>query len=109
MNYHIRLVLIAMIAAPTATTVLAQVPGADTYKSRCAMCHAADGSGNTPAGKATQTPSFNLPEMLKMSDADFIAATANGRGKMPGYSSKLTEVQIKDVVSYVHTLQKNKY
>jgi mono/diheme cytochrome c family protein len=103
---HFRLTLIGIIAIFTAPAVLAQGSGADTYKSKCAMCHAADGSGNTPAGKATQTPPFSAAEMLKMSDADFIADTRNGKGKMLAYSGKLSDIEIKDVVSYIRTLQK---
>jgi mono/diheme cytochrome c family protein len=44
--------------------------------------------------------------MLKASDAQFIAATKNGKGKMPGYAGKLTDAQIKDVIAYIRTLQK---
>ena len=48
---------------------LAQSSGADTYKAKCQMCHAADGSGNTPAGKAMKALPFNSPDILKESDA----------------------------------------
>ncbi len=103
---RMRLAVIFVMVMSTTTFVIAQGPGGDTYKSKCAMCHAADGSGNTPAGKATKTPSFNSPEMLKMSDVDFIADTKNGKGKMPSYSGKLSDIEIKDVVAYIRTLQK---
>jgi mono/diheme cytochrome c family protein len=106
MKNAIRLMAIAMIAWSSLTTALAQNSGSGTYKERCAMCHAVDGSGNTPAGKATKTPSFNSPEILKLSDADFIADTKNGKGKMPAYSGKLTDPQIKDVIAYIRSLQK---
>jgi mono/diheme cytochrome c family protein len=96
--------LAAILAATTVTTVLAQ--GADTYKAKCAMCHGADGEGNTPAGKAMKTPSFSAPELLKATDADLIAATKSGKGKMPAYTGKLTDPEIKDVVAYIRTLQK---
>lgn len=106
MKNNIRIVLIAFMAVFTVTSVLAQNSGADTYKTRCVICHAADGSGSTPAGKATKTPSFNSPEMLKMSETDFIADTKDGKGKMPAYSGKLSDSEIKDVVTYIRTLQK---
>lgn len=106
MKRYFRLALIGIIVMFTAQAVLAQGSGADTYKSKCAMCHAADGSGNTPAGKATRTPPFSAAEMLKMSDADFIADTKNGKDKMPAYSGKLSDLEIKDVVAYIRTLQK---
>jgi mono/diheme cytochrome c family protein len=107
MMSRIKLVLASLMGMSTASAVLAQSSGADIYKARCLMCHAADGSGNTPAGKATKTPPFNSPELLKMSDAEFIADTKNGKGKMPAYSGKLSDKEIKDVVAYIRTLQKN--
>ncbi|SFS18160.1 Cytochrome C oxidase, cbb3-type, subunit III [Granulicella pectinivorans] len=80
--------------------------GAETYKAKCMMCHAVDGSASTPAGKAMKAIPFSSPDLVKASDADLIAATTNGKGKMPAYTSKLTAPQIKDVVAYIRTLQK---
>jgi mono/diheme cytochrome c family protein len=91
-----------------ATPIVAQTSGADTYRAKCQMCHAPDGSGNTPAGKAMKTASFMSPEPVKASDADMIAMTKNGKGKMPAYSGKLSDSQIKDVIAYIRTLQKTK-
>ncbi len=98
--------LISVMMAFAEPIVLAQSSGVDIYKAKCLICHAVDGSGNMPAGKATKTPSFNSAEMLKMSDADFLADTRNGKGKMPAYSGKLSDQEIKNVVAYIHTLQK---
>ncbi len=98
--------LVLGFAVSSGIVAAAQGSGANTYKAKCMMCHAADGSGNTPAGKATKTPPFNSPEMLKMSDTEFISYTKNGRGKMPAYSGKLTDKEIIDVVTYIRTLQK---
>src|SRR5271163_5034466 len=83
-----------------------QSPGADTYKAKCQMCHAADGSGNTPAGKSTKVHAFSSPDVVSMSDADLIAITHKGKNKMPAYAGKLTDAQITDVVAYIRTLQK---
>jgi cytochrome c6 len=80
--------------------------GADTYKSKCAMCHGPDGLGNTPAGKSTKVVPFNDPKIVAASDDDLIAVTKNGKAKMPAYGGKLTDAQIKDVVAYIRTLQK---
>lgn len=105
MKKRIGLTLISVAAMLTATAVFAQ-SGADTYKAKCVMCHAADGSGATPAGKATKTPSFKSPEVAKRSTAELIAATKNGKGKMPAYAGRLTGAQITEVVAYIRTLQK---
>jgi mono/diheme cytochrome c family protein len=93
--------LAAMVAAPM-TTAFAQ-SGADTYKAKCLMCHAADGTASGPAGKSLNVPSFKAS---KQTEAEMIAETKAGKGKMPAFAGKLTDAQIKDAVAYVRTLQK---
>lgn len=99
---------LAMAAAITVFTVpaIAQNNGAAAYTSKCQMCHGADGAGTTPAGKAMKAPSFLSLDVVKESNADLIAATKNGKGKMPAYAGKLTDAEIKDVVAHIRTLQK---
>jgi cytochrome c6 len=70
------------------------------------MCHSADGSGSTPAGKSMGAIPFKSATLVKASDTDLIAATTNGKGKMPAYKGKLTAPEIADVVTYIRTLQK---
>ena len=106
MKIYTGLMLVATLAATTIPTAFAQGSGADTYKAKCAMCHGADGLATGPAGKAMKVPSFKTPESIKDTDAEFIALTKNGKGKMPAYTGKLTDAQIKEVVAYVRTLQK---
>lgn len=103
-----KLALLTSIAVVMVTTASAQTSGADIYKAKCQMCHGADGSGNTPAGKAMKAVSFMSPELIMKSDTDFIAATESGKGKMPAYKEKLSDPQIKAVVAYIRTLQKKK-
>jgi cytochrome c6 len=79
---------------------------ADTYKAKCMMCHAADGTGNTPAGKSMGALPFKTAALIKASDADLIAATTNGKGKMPAYKTQLTDAQISALITYIRTLQK---
>jgi cytochrome c6 len=97
--------VVAILATFPSSLALGQA-GADTYKTKCQMCHSADGSGSSPAGKSMGAIPFNSPQAVKASDADLIAATKNGKGKMPAYAGKLTDPQIKDVVAYIRTLQK---
>jgi mono/diheme cytochrome c family protein len=75
------------------------------YKSKCAGCHAADGSGTSPAGKAMGVPDLRSPELQKKTDAELIDSTTNGKGKMPAYKGKLTDDQIKQLVAYIRTLK----
>jgi mono/diheme cytochrome c family protein len=106
MKFFTGISLIAILAATTGSTAFAQGSGADTYKSKCTMCHGADGLASGPAGKAMQVPAFNSPAAAKATTAEMIAITTNGKGKMPAYAGKLTDAQIKEVVAYVKTLQK---
>jgi mono/diheme cytochrome c family protein len=99
----IRACFVSLLAAGTASYAQS---GASIYKSKCQMCHGADGMAGTPAGKSTKARPFNSPEVMKMSDDDLIAVTTNGKNKMPAYKGKLTDAQIKEVIAYIHTLQK---
>ena len=78
----------------------------ETYVAKCQTCHAADGSGDTPAGKAMKARPFKSPDVLKESDADLIAVIKNGKEKMPAFAGKITDAQITDLVAFIHTLQK---
>ena len=99
-----RIICLAMMFA--SLPCLAQTSAADNYKAKCQMCHAADGSGNTPAGKSMKVQPFTAPATMQMSDEDLFAIIKKGKGKMPAYAGKLTDAEIKDLVAYVRTLQK---
>jgi cytochrome c6 len=94
-----------LLAASLAAPALAEDTAA-LYKAKCAMCHGADGLAATPVGKTMKVLSFKAPAMVSATDAQFIASTKNGKGKMPAYKEKLTDAQIKDVVAYIRTLQR---
>jgi len=49
---------------------------------------------------------FKTAALIKASDADLIAATTNGKGKMPAYKTQLTDAQISALITYIRTLQK---
>jgi cytochrome c6 len=74
------------------------------YKSKCQVCHGADGKG-TPAGQKLGVKDFHSPEVQKLTDAEFVEATKQGKGKMPAYDKKLTDDQIKELVKYIRSLK----
>jgi cytochrome c6 len=74
------------------------------YKSKCQMCHGADGKG-TPAGQKMGVRDFHSPEVAKQSDADMAKITKEGKGKMPKFEGKLTDDQIKDLVKYIRSMK----
>jgi cytochrome c553 len=77
-----------------------------TYKAKCAGCHGADGVGSTAAGKAMKVRDFHSPEVQKETDAELTDIIANGKNKMPKFSDKLKDTEIKELVGYVRGLGK---
>ena len=75
------------------------------FKSKCAMCHGPDGTGNTTMGQKLGAKSYKSPDIQKQSDADLKNAIANGKGKMPAYKS-LTPEQVDGLVKYIRELGK---
>ncbi len=106
MTQKLRMASVLLLAASFAVPVFAQGDAAGVYKAKCAMCHGADGLAASSMAKSMKVLSFKAPEMLKATDAQFVASTKDGKGKMPAYNGKLTDAQIKDVVAYIRTLQK---
>ena len=94
--------LLSLVLALALPPMAAAQSAADTYKAKCAMCHGADGAGKAAMG----TKDLGSADIQKMSDADLTTAITNGKGKMPSYKGKLTDAQIKDMVSYIRTLKK---
>jgi cytochrome c6 len=94
-----------VLALAMSTSAAAQ-DAAALYKAKCASCHAADGSGDTPVGKKMGVKSFSDPEVAKSTDAAWIEATKKGKNKMPAYDGKLTDDQIKDLVTFIRGLKK---
>jgi len=79
--------------------------GGDTFKAKCAMCHGADGKGETAMGKTLKIRDLGSADVQAQSDADLTNIVTNGKGKMPKYDGKLTKDQISDVVKYIRTLK----
>ena len=87
-----------------ALPVAAFADGAAIYKSKCAMCHGPDGSGNTPMGKNLKLKDLGSPEIQKLTDAEITKSLTSGKGKMP--ASKLAPADIVDVIKFIRTLKK---
>ncbi len=82
--------------------VLVAADGKTLYETKCAACHGKDGTAKPP-GKGSKN--FNDPEFQNTWSAEAIAnITAEGKGKMPAYRSKLSPEQIRAVAAHVKTL-----
>src|SRR5580704_2523636 len=74
------------------------------FKSKCAGCHGADGTGSA-VGKKMGAHDFTSAEVQKMSDAELAGIITNGKDKMPKYGSLKPE-EVKGLVGYIRTLKK---
>jgi mono/diheme cytochrome c family protein len=88
-----------------ALPLVAAADDAALYKAKCAMCHGANGDGQTPMGKKMALRDLRSPDVRKQSDADLTKIVADGKGKMPGYSAKLKPEEIKGLVAHMRTLK----
>jgi len=98
------LALLLTAALPLA----AAADNAAVYKAKCAVCHGAEGDGQTPMGKKMNLRDLRAPEVQKQSNAELTKIIADGKGKMPGYKTKLTADEIKGLVAFMRELVPNK-
>lgn len=96
----------SVFTALVCPTVLAADDAASLFKSKCALCHAEDGSGNSPTGRAMKAKDLRSEETQKKSDAELTQVITQGRNKMPPFGQKLKPEQIQQLVAYIHQLGK---
>jgi cytochrome c6 len=75
------------------------------YKSKCAMCHGADGAGSA-IGTKMGAHDFTTAAVQGMSDAELTETITNGKNKMPKYGGSLKPEDIKGLVAYIRTFKK---
>ena len=97
---------ILLFASMFSTWSMAQNSGADLFKSKCAVCHGADGKGDTAMGKKFNLRDLGSADVQKQSDAELAGIIGKGKGKMPAYDGKLTPDQVQDMVKFIRTLKK---
>lgn len=101
-------IVVLALALLAGAPVHADGDGAALYKSKCGVCHGADGKAATPAAKAMGASDLTSATTQKMTDAQLIEITTKGKNKMPGYEKSLSAAQIKEVVVYIRELGKKK-
>ena len=98
--------IVLAVAMMFSTSVFAADSGADLFKGKCAMCHGADGKGDTAMGKRLGIKDLGSADVQKQSDAELTSDITKGKGKMPAYEGKLSGDQIQDLVKFIRTLKK---
>ena len=86
-------------------SVHAQNASEALYKSKCAACHGADGTGSA-TGKKMGAHDFTTADVQGMSDAELSTIITNGKNKMPKYGASLKPEDIKGLVAYIRTFKK---
>ncbi len=104
----VRMGLVTLLAgglmAVCSTSAAAQ-DAAATYKAKCAMCHGADGKGSA-MGTKMGARDFASAEVKAETDAQLTDIISKGKGKMPAYTGKLSEADVKGMVAYIRTFAK---
>ena len=94
-----------ILLSACAAQVFAQSGGEATYKAKCLACHGAAGVPNPGIAKAMGVKAFTDADVKKMTEAEMVKATEEGKGKMPAFKGKLSDGDIKDVVAYLRTFK----
>ena len=98
---------ISFLLSPQSQAVgAAAEDAAVTFKSKCAVCHGTDGSGNTAQGKALKVRDLRSAEVQKMTDAQMTDVIVKGKGKMPALGKSMSPDQVKQLVAYIRGIAK---
>ena len=81
--------------------------GADVFKTKCAMCHGPDGSGNTPMGQRFKIHDLRSSEVQSQTDDQLTTIITNGKPPMPAYGKTLTSGDIQQLVAYIRSIKAN--
>ena len=88
--------------------VSAATAGAEVFKTNCVACHGEQGKGDGIASGSLDPKPANLAEVTKQVSDDYLFWRIN-EGKpgtsMVAWKSILTEEQVWQVVSFIHTLK----
>lgn len=98
-------VLVMLVVVVALPAFAAGSDGAAIYKAKCALCHAADGSGSTPSGKAMKVRDLRSDEVQKQTDIELTKVIAGGKGKMPAYGKQLSTEDISALIVHMRTLK----
>lgn len=99
--------LLCVITLSAPSSMHAQTAAPKTYTTNCVLCHAADGSGSSPSGKALKAKDLGSKEVQAKSDENLSEVITKGKGKMPAFGNKLKPEQIKELTAYIRALKKS--
>jgi cytochrome c6 len=98
--------ILCFMALPTATR--AQSDASKLYKTNCALCHSADGNGDSPSRKALHAKDLRSEEVQRQSDEALSEVITKGKGKMPAFGAKIKPDDVKKLAAYLRELPRQK-
>src|SRR5258708_39666841 len=102
-----RVRILLLIPASILTGLLLPIPTqaqsdpAKFFKTNCTLCHSADGSGDSPTGKAMHAKDLRSDEVQKQNDAALSEVIAKGRGKMPAFGAKIKPDEMPKLIAFI--------
>jgi cytochrome c6 len=99
------LIAVFIIALPV---VASADDAAAVYKSKCAMCHGPDGTGQTPTGKTMKVRDLSSDDVQKAKDEELEKIIEGGKNKMPAYKGKIDEKTIDGLIKVIREFAKKK-
>ncbi|HLG14456.1 MAG TPA: cytochrome c [Blastocatellia bacterium] len=97
--------LAMVMSIQTNTQAAGAQDGAALFRAKCAMCHGADGSGNTPVGRNMKIRDLRSADVQGQTDAQLLEIVSKGKGKMPAYEKTLGLDKCKELVAFIRTLK----
>ena len=99
-------ILTCLTALALSSALQAQSDPAKFFKTNCTLCHADDGSGSSPTGKAMKAKDLRSSEVQNQTDAQLAEVITKGRGKMPPFGAKIKPDDVTNLVAYIRSLAK---
>ena len=99
-------VLTFVVASSLIGQQAAKSPGASIFRSKCVLCHGADGSGKTALGKQLQAADLRSKDVQKHSDAELHKIIHDGQANMPAFTDQLSDTEIDQVLKHVRAFGK---
>ena len=100
------LLLVFAVCGPVGAQENGKSPGAGIFKTKCVLCHGADGAGKTALGKQLQAADLHSKDVQKRSNAELQKIVHDGQGNMPSFAEQLSDDEIDQVIQYVREFGK---
>jgi mono/diheme cytochrome c family protein len=80
--------------------------GSALFVRDCARCHGSGAKGDGPEGVnlPSRPRDLTAPRVHNLADGEIFQTISSGRGYMPSWKSRLSELEIWDLVNYIRTL-----